>query len=249
MCMAEISQRTRRLMNNLYLWINLGTILFPFLLSFDKKVAFYKFWPQAFPAIAITAVLFLVWDQWFAHMFVWGFNSIYLCSYYVYDLPIEEVMFFFTVPYACIFIYECLRAYIGRSETFEELYRWFTLLFFGISCSLLYWFNDHLYTALTSLFLCLLLGTHLMVIKRRYMSWFYFAFVVSLIPMLIVNGLLTAFPVVHYNEAEITGFRLGSIPIEDFLYNMAMLAMCIGLYEWFKRLNHRRQLHPRKQSS
>lgn len=236
-------------MNSLYLWINIGCILFPLLLSFDKKVAFYKHWPSLFPAIIITSLLFLLWDHWFAGMQIWGFNSKYLLGYYIGNLPLEEVMFFLTVPYACIFIYECLKAYIGQSATFEELYRWFTLLFFGISCSLLYWFNDRLYTAITCLLLSFILGTHLTVIRRRYMSWFYFAFLVSVIPMLLVNGILTAKPVVFYNENEISGFRVMSIPVEDFLYNMAMLAMCTGLYEWFKRLSLRRRLHPRKQSS
>lgn len=236
-------------MNNLYLWINIGTIIFPFLLSFDKKVAFYKKVPNLLPSIIITALFFLIWDQWFTEMHIWGFNAIYLTGYYIGEIPIEEVMFFFTVPYACVFIYECLRAYIKKNETFEELYRWFTLLFFGISCTLLYWFNDRLYTSITCLVLSFILGTHLTVIRRRYMSWFYFAFLVSLIPMLVVNGLLTAKPVVYYNNLEITGFRLGSIPIEDFFYNMCMFAMCIGLYEWFNRLSLRRRLRPLKQSS
>src|SRR5574343_1547998 len=154
-------------MNSLYLWINIGTIVFPLLLSFDKKVAFYKKWPTLLPAIFITGVFFLIWDQWFSVMNIWGFNAIYLTGYYLGELPIEEVMFFMTVPYACVFIYECLRAYIKHSENFEELYRWFTLLFFGIAATLLYWYNDRLYTAITCIILCLMLGTHLTVIKRR----------------------------------------------------------------------------------
>jgi lycopene cyclase domain-containing protein len=236
-------------MNSLYLWINILTIAFPLLLSFDKKVKFYQYWPQLFPAITITAILFLIWDQWFTNMAVWGFNQLYILGYYCFDIPIEEVLFFFTVPYACVFVYECLKAYLRKSETFDEFYRWLTLLFFGISVTLLYWYNDRLYTAITCLVLTAILGTHLVVIKRRYMSWFYFAYVVSLIPMLIVNGILTYLPVVDYNPEEIIGIRIGSIPVEDFIYNMTMLVICIGLYEWFKRLAHRRRLHRQTQSS
>jgi lycopene cyclase domain-containing protein len=236
-------------MNSLYLWINIGTLLFPLLLSFDKKVAFYKKWSALFPAILLTGVFFLVWDQWFTEMKIWGFNSLYVLGIYILDIPLEEILFFFTVPYACIFIYECLKAYIKNSETFEELHRWFTLLFFGVACTLLYWYNDRLYTSITCLILTFILGTHLTVIKRRYMSWFYFAYLVSLIPMLLVNGLLTSLPVVYYNETQITGYHIMSIPVEDFLYNMTLLVMCIGLYEWFKRISLRHQLHPRKQSS
>lgn len=236
-------------MNSLYLLINLGTLAFPLLLSFDRKVAFFKKWPSLFPSILLTGLFFIVWDIWFTEMGIWGFNAKYLSGYYVMNLPIEEVLFFFTVPYACIFIYECLRTYLKRSETFEDLYRWFTLLFFGIACSLLYWFSDKLYTAITTIILTLMLGTHLMVIKRRYMSWFYFAFIISLIPMLVVNGLLTSKPVVYYNSNEIMGWRLINIPVEDFFYNMTLFLMCIGLYEWFNRLGLRRRLRRQIQPS
>jgi lycopene cyclase domain-containing protein len=70
-------------MNSLYLWINIATFTFPLLLSFDKKVAFYKKWPTLLPAIGITGLVFLIWDQWFAVMDVWGFNAVYLTGYYL----------------------------------------------------------------------------------------------------------------------------------------------------------------------
>lgn len=247
--MAKHTVLTNLPMNSLYLWINIATLAFPFLFSFDQKTKFYKQWPALFPAILITAIFFLLWDEWFTQMGIWGFNARYLTGYYVYSLPLEELLFFFTVPYACVFIYECIRVYFKENTFFEDLHRWFTMLFFGISITLLYWFNDLLYTALTCIILSLLLGTHLIVIRRRYMSWFYFAYLISLLPMLIVNGLLTSKPVVYYNESEIIGLRIGSIPVEDFLYNLIMLGMCTGLYEWFKRLGHRFRLRPRKQSS
>jgi lycopene cyclase domain-containing protein len=236
-------------MNNLYLWLNIGTVLFPILLSFDKKVAFYKNYKYLFPAALITGTFFLIWDQWFTDMNIWGFNSLYLTGYFIGDIPIEEVLFFITVPYACLFIYECLIAYIGRSEIFEKLYRWFTLLALGITVSMLYWFNDRLYTGITCLILSFMLGTHLVIIKRRYMSWFFFAFAISIIPMFIVNGILTSKPVVVYNNLENMNIRIGTIPVEDFFYNMTLLLMNIGLYEWFKRLGLRNQLRHQKQSS
>jgi lycopene cyclase domain-containing protein len=236
-------------MNSLYLWINIGTIALPLLFSFGKKMSFYKNWTALFISIVITASLFLSWDQWFTEMNVWGFNAKYLLGYYVFDLPVEELMFFFTFPYACVFIYEAIRTYVRQNTTFEELYRWFSLLFFGISCTLLYWYNDKLYTAVTCLILTLILGTHLMVIRRRYMSWFYFAYVVCLIPMLMINGLLTFKPILYYNDLENIDVRLMSIPVENFLYDMVMLAMCIGLYEWFSRVGLRYRLRHQKQSS
>lgn len=236
-------------MNSLFLWINIVTLGVPVALSFVPKLAFYRKWLRLFPSIVITGMVFLLWDQWFTEMNIWGFNALYLLGYYIGSVPVEEYILFFTITYTCVFIYECLRTYMRQSGRFEELYRWFTLLFFGISCTLLYWYNNKLYTAVTCLLLSLMLGTHLTVIRRRYMSWFYFAYIVAMIPLLVVNGVLGSINVIYYNRAETMGVQFLSIPIEDFLYYLAMLAMCIGLYEWFSRLSLRYRLRRQKQSA
>ncbi len=236
-------------MNSFFLWINIGTLALPLAFSFYKKMSFFRKWSALFPAIFLTGIIFLAWDQWFTEMNVWGYNAKYILGYYVLDIPVEKLLFCFTFPYACVFIYILLRTYVKHNETFEELYRWFSLLFFGMACSLLYWYNDRLYTAVICLVLALILGTHLMVIRRRYMSWFYFAYMVCLVPILLINGLLCSRPVMHYNPLEIIDSRILGIPVEDFLYYMAMLAICIGLFEFITRVALRYRLRPRKQSS
>jgi hypothetical protein len=37
----------------------------PLLLSFDKKVAFYKSWKFLFPAMVLPALFYIIWDCWF----------------------------------------------------------------------------------------------------------------------------------------------------------------------------------------
>ncbi len=49
--------------------------------------------------------------------------------------------------------------------------------------------------------------------------------------MLVVNGILTSFPVVSYNPAEFSNLRLYTIPLEDFIYYFLLLAMNIFIYE------------------
>src|SRR5687768_13787782 len=98
----------------IYLYLNLFTIFFPFVLSFDKRVQFYKNWPFLFPAIIVNALIFIAWDSTFTRIGVWGFNPGYLLGIYLFGLPLEEILFFITVPYACVFIYETLNAYISK---------------------------------------------------------------------------------------------------------------------------------------
>jgi lycopene cyclase domain-containing protein len=60
-------------------------------------------------------------------------------------------------------------------------------------------------------------------------------YVVHLLPFFIVNGVLTALPVVWYNNAEIMGPRIGTIPAEDSMYSMLMLLLTVTLYELLRK--------------
>ena len=64
---------------------------------------------------------------------------------------------------------------------------------------------------------------------------FIVSYAVCLIPFLIVNGFLTAIPVVLYNNAENLGIRIYTIPFEDAFYGMLLVMMNIVLYEKLKR--------------
>jgi hypothetical protein len=47
-----------------------------------------------------------------------------------------------------------------------------------------------------------------------------------------VNGVLTALPVVIYNDLENIHTRLFTIPVEDTLYFMTLFLMNVSLYEY-----------------
>ncbi|MDP4130877.1 MAG: lycopene cyclase domain-containing protein, partial [Bacteroidota bacterium] len=66
---------------------------------------------------------------------------------------------------------------------------------------------------------------------------FLVSYVVILIPFLIVNGFLTAIPVVIYNDAENLGIRIYTIPFEDVFYGLLLTMMVVCLYE--RRLNRK----------
>ena len=92
-----------------YLLIDLLTLIIPLLRSFEPRIAFYKKWTAWLPAILLTGTFFIGWDVWCTRWQIWGFNERYLLGIYVLGLPIEEVLFFVAVPYACLFLYETVQ--------------------------------------------------------------------------------------------------------------------------------------------
>lgn len=228
----------------LYLFINIGTVLFPLLFSFEKRVAYYKWWKFLIPAMAITATIFLIWDYYFTKLGVWGFNEQYLTGIYIGNLPLEEILFFFTVPYASIFIYAFLNKLWPETPF---LNKWENPISTGIllfALILLITNYNNAYTALNCGYAIILLSLQKWVIKGGYMGKFYRFYLWHLIPFFIVNGILTgtgiANEVVWYNNAENLGIRMGTIPIEDSLYSLSLMLMTITIYEYLaKRYNNK----------
>lgn len=50
----------------------------------------------------------------------------------------------------------------------------------------------------------------------------------------LVNGFLTGKNIVVYNPEYFLGFRLGTIPVEDFLFGFSMVAAAAIFWEYFK---------------
>lgn len=223
-----------------YLLINIFTIAIPLALSFDKNVQFYKKWKYLAPAILITLIFFVVWDHFFTTAGIWGFNRDYIIGWWVFGLPIEEWLFFITVPYACIFIYESLNFYVKKDilQPFAKFITW-PLAIVLIMLALI--FISQSYTFYNFLFAGLFLILHWVLYKYQYLGRFYLAYMVHLIPFLIVNSILTSLPVVWYNNEENFGVRIGTIPVEDTIYSLLLLLMNITIFEYLRNKSRKAQ--------
>ncbi|MGB1205277.1 MAG: lycopene cyclase domain-containing protein [Chitinophagales bacterium] len=222
----------------LYISINFLTILVPFIRSFEPRVAYYKQFKALFSAIFCTGSFFIVWDILFTSWGVWGFNERYLSGFYMANLPLGECLFFLTVPYACIFIYEVLiyfvnEKYLVKKTTLINFLILLTLAFVAITN------YDKIYPFTTAILAIGFLAIHSFFITKQKLAYFYLAFLVSLVPFLLVNGVLTGSgieeQIVWYNDNENLGIRLGTIPLDDFIYCYLLLFMNVSFYEFFKQ--------------
>ncbi|MGB1453615.1 MAG: lycopene cyclase domain-containing protein [Crocinitomicaceae bacterium] len=221
---------------SLYLLLMIFSFGSCLVLSFDRKVAFYKNIRFLGPAILSVAIPFLIWDQIFTDYGIWGFNEDYLQGFYIGKLPIEEVLFFFFIPYCCLFIYEVLIAYFPNASLHKMTMAF--SIFLVLSGVLMALTHLNQWYTLSACSLTVLIV--IFVMKQKYI-WYpraIFAFVVALIPFFVVNGILTGAateePIVWYNDSHNTGIRLLTIPLEDVFYNFSLLIPIIGIYHFLK---------------
>ncbi len=225
-----------------YLLINLCSIAIPLAYSFEPKVQFFRKWKYHIPAMLLTLLFFVIWDIIFTEWGVWGFNPIYLTGIYLFNLPLEEWLFFICIPYACVFTYEALKYFI-KSDPFKNQAALISKVLIAALTLLGVVYFQKAYTATTFLTLAVFLAWHLS-LKVDYMGRFYLAYLVILIPFFIVNGLLTGSlipqEVVWYNDGENLGIRMFTIPVEDTFYGLLLILMNVTLFEFFKRQGYRR---------
>ena len=224
-------------MKSLYLLIDLCTVIIPFVFSFHPKLQFYKVFKPFFFSNLIITIVFVLWDILFTRWGIWGFNPDYVLGIYFFNLPLEEVLFFICIPFACLFTYHCLNRFykISWSRRAESLF------VSSLSASLIITgvlFYPKLYTSSTFISLGILLLILKYLVKINWLAKVVIIYPVLLIPFFIVNGILTGTgldaPVVWYNDAENLGIRIYSIPFEDIFYGMLLILSTIVIYEKLK---------------
>ena len=221
--------------NLTYLLLMLGSLIVPLIYSFEKQVRFYSKLKYLFPAIAFSGAIFILWDIRFTEYGIWSFNPEYVTGFEIVNLPVEEWLFFLVIPYCCVFIYEILKVKLPQFEK-NNFFVALSLALLIAFALLAYFGRQKLYTFFTFFLLTIYFGYTVFRNRfKKHYTKFYLAYFISLIPFLIVNGILTALPVVEYNNLHNLGVRVITIPVEDFAYFFLLLLMNVTIYEYLKQ--------------
>lgn len=213
-----------------YLFINFAIIFVPLLLSFEKRVFFFHKWLRVFFAIAIVGSVYVFWDVLATNLGHWWFNPRYVLGFKIGILPFEEILFFVTAPFSCLFIYEVI-SFFHQDKPFVFNRRIMNLLIVAVlSAGFLCLGRDYTALSFWMLGLFLFIGmTYFRAMIEMQNVWIYLG--ICYLPFSIFNGILTSLPIVSYHPRAILGLRVGTIPVEDFFYNLAYLGFILIVYK------------------
>lgn len=215
-----------------YLFLNLIIIFIPLALSFEQRVQYIKKWPAVFLSIVVVGGFYVAWDVGATGAGHWSFNARYVGADKIFGLPIEEILFFVTTPFSCLFIYEVLSYFKNDVQlTITKNFFYFCICFLLIAS----FFNMSREYSVLSFVACASFILLTLMVKAEILCsknfWIYLAICYG--PFLIFNGILTGLPVVLYDEQAIMGFRVFTIPIEDFFYNFSFLGFAFLVYQLY----------------
>lgn len=213
-----------------YLLFNLVVIIGPLLLSFDKNVHYVEKWPRVFRVILIALIPFAIWDNLVTERH-WWFNSQFTLNFQILKLPMEEWLFFVSVPFSSIFVWEVLKFYFKNRKINQFKPNIFIYIFGGIGGLALFLAGKE-YTGLVLWAITAIIWLDHFFATRLFTQLRTFQFLALVTGLtLVFNGYLTARPVVLYDLKYQLGWHLGTVPVEDFIFGFSHILLCIILYE------------------
>jgi lycopene cyclase domain-containing protein len=221
-------------MHSAYLLIDLVVLAIPLIYSLGKQPYFLWSWKPVALGIGFASTLFLCWDIIFTRIGVWHFRTEYTLGARILNIPMEEVLYFLAIPFANLFIYERIRNYYPRDKK-QTLGKWIGWILV-VGCGLLFVLHyNSLYTSVTALLLLISIVNHLWITRGNYINYLLLTWLFSLAPMVLIYIITTGLPIQQFNEKQIVGWRIGSIPVELLLYHMLYLFWMIPVYEKYKQ--------------
>ena len=142
-----------------YLYLNLLIIAFPLIFSFERRrIKYYTRIKPLLVSIFVVGIFFVGWDAFATLRGHWSFNPVYVNEIKILGLPIEEILFFVTVPYSCLFVFESILQFIGDKKIFTSK-KWVSLIIgaFIIAVAFVFYSNEYTFLAILSVGLSVLI--------------------------------------------------------------------------------------------
>ncbi len=212
-----------------YLLFDLVVIAGPLLTARYRPTSFAGRWLPALAAAVLVGAPFVAWDVLVTGRH-WSFNEAYY-TVAVLGLPLGEWGFFLVVPLACTYSWEMLSGGVDPAPVRTATWPAMIAGIFGAAAAVA-WARGLEYTAFAATALAAAIVLDLAgggrVLRHRRLGVFA---ALVLVCTAVFNGYLTARPLVLYDPRYQLDIRLGTIPIEDFVYGLALVLGNVTLFE------------------
>jgi len=221
-----------------YLLVNFFAVVVCFAFSFDRRIRFNEHFAAFIKAATVGAVPFIAWDIWFTRHGVWWFNDNYTLGWHLFGLPIEEWLFFFCIPFACVFTYYCLTKFFNLSwmSSFQNIIVFITIIVCAVTALL---YDYRIYTLVTCLATIGVLFYLHFIERAKWIGEASLVFVLLMPGFFLVNGVLTGSgldaPIVNYNPDAFLNIRMLTIPVEDAVYGYTQFLVAVFLFKKFQK--------------
>ena len=221
---------------HIYSSIALASFAGPFAMSFESRVYFIQYLGPVIIAIISIGALYIIWDIFATRAGHWRFHDETVGTSRILGLPPGEWLFFLLIPYNCLFIYEVVAFFFGEGAPVTSL-QWIQFVLASILAALAILFRNQGYT-----FLAMLSGAIYFTASGMFTpgiiaaSGYLLSMMFSFIAFIVVNGLYTSIPTIFYNDEATLGIRIGTIRLEDFVYNLSYIGLIYTVYLFSKAL-------------
>lgn len=205
----------------LYLLFNCIVAVPVLILSVKSDVKIHSNWRALLWVFGCVSVPFTLWDIWAAKNGHWLFNDRYITGITILTLPIEEILFFLSVPFAMLYVWGVVQKHVKDRPLGRSVIDGCLVLVSGIAVTLLVsnWGKGYTRSVLPAV-----LATNLLLVtnRLRLSSRFWVFQLYHLVLFVVCNTFLTALPIIEYGQGSIIGVRFGTVPVEDFTFSFAL---------------------------
>lgn len=106
-----------------YLTVLLVCVVLPLLFTiFHPRIRLRNNWQILIISLIISAIPFLIWDYFATKFSHWSFNPDFILGIYIFNLPLEEVLFFFAIPFCCHFLWSIIDNFENWPKFWQDLF-------------------------------------------------------------------------------------------------------------------------------
>jgi len=184
-------------------------------------------WLRLLQVFALVSVPFVLLDSLSHARGWWAYNPDFVMGVRLLGLPVEEIMFFFVVPFACLYLYSAMQR-AAPDVPFRRAWLWRGVIGLAVVAGIILAIIEPKERTIFDAVLFAVVGTVAMFRRPTRTTAIWLLLVLGL--FLVVNTVLTALPIVAYDATFGSMYRIGTIPFEDALYNLSFLLLSLGVW-------------------